>query len=219
MNSLRGRPAESINSDEQLHRTATSCEIFFKMNQARCTSETEQLLSICEEVERALAQVEPQSSCKIGCHWCCYQDVAVSRLEAGAIAAHIDGLSRNARAKTIKRMQGYLRRVADIDLVEIWTKRIPCPFLNEHNGGCRIYKVRPFMCRGYSALNSRSCKSGEPARLTKRCEVYSMLRSAAASATANGRDLVLESLPYAVLLVLGEPTPVEFEAQPMFPET
>jgi len=69
--------------------------------------------------------------CKKGCSLCCYNEVAISLLEAEYIEKFI-GIKQSLNLDT----QNF--------------RGTPCPFLED--GACSIYKYRPFVCRRHVAL-------------------------------------------------------------------
>lgn len=97
------------------------------------------------EVERAGA-----IACAAGCSACCHQHVAVSAIEAVAVAAAIAGTPLEARARTADTAIGAR------DAPARRRARIPCPFL-EPDGRCAIHPARPLRCRGVHGRDAALC--------------------------------------------------------------
>lgn len=74
-------------------------------------------------IEKIEAPLREQLSCKAGCHDCCVDDISVFEVEA----VHI----RKEAAKVLEEKPHPTGK---------------CAFLNE-KGNCRIYHVRPYVCR------------------------------------------------------------------------
>lgn len=35
----------------------------------------------------------------------------------------------------------------------------PCPLLDPENGCCRVYDIRPLVCRGHNSINVKTCEA------------------------------------------------------------
>lgn len=123
---------------------------------------------------RASGRPEDRPACHRGCAFCCHQLVPLTVLEAQRIADHLSRLPRNERrqigtaltrhlsrfsAWVQKRPPGGIRdRAVNLDYLR---QGIPCPFLGAENE-CRIYPVRPLLCRGHHALETNlRCQTAE----------------------------------------------------------
>ncbi|MFM8680839.1 MAG: YkgJ family cysteine cluster protein [Alphaproteobacteria bacterium] len=99
------------------------------------------------EVERAGA-----IACAAGCSACCHQHVAVSAIEAVAVADAIAGTDLEARVReadaAIGTRDAQARRRAGI----------PCPFLDA-GGSCAIHPARPLRCRGVHGRDAALCRA------------------------------------------------------------
>jgi Fe-S-cluster containining protein len=136
---------------------------------ARLDDEAERLL----KEARAQANPDDRPACRRGCAACCHQLVPLTTLEAQRIAEYINHLPRAERrelAKSVDRQSqrfaawaanrphgGVQDRAVNVDYLK---QHIPCPFLGSQNE-CRVYPVRPLICRGHHALGSNAnCQTG-----------------------------------------------------------
>ena len=112
----------------------------------------------CEAFEEAWdaarAEVERAGpiACAAGCSACCHQHVAVSAIEAIAVAAAIAGTPLEARARDADAAIGAR------DAAARRRARIPCPFL-EPDGRCAIHPTRPLRCRGVHGRDAALCRA------------------------------------------------------------
>lgn len=97
--------------------------------------------------------------CKKGCGHCCRVKVVCSPLEALVVARHVRETLSSASREHLNRA---LSRLLEETRGANWETRaeLPCPFLEE--GACSVYKVRPFVCRGYISLDVRDCLAPRP---------------------------------------------------------
>jgi Fe-S-cluster containining protein len=100
--------------------------------------------------------------------------VPLTTLEAQRIAEYLRRLPRSERRDLVKSVDRQLTRFAawaanrppgDVRdravNMDYFRQRIPCPFLGE-KGECRVYAVRPLICRGHHALGSnQNCQDAE----------------------------------------------------------
>lgn len=93
------------------------------------------------------ALVGPETPCKRGCAFCCYQAVIIPRGEAERIAAAIGRALTPASLESDADMRKARERYAGK----------PCPFLRGVE--CTIYAVRPLVCRTHFSVadDSRPC--------------------------------------------------------------
>ncbi|SCY13428.1 YkgJ family cysteine cluster protein [Desulfoluna spongiiphila] len=127
----------------------------------------------CEMGEYMVKKVETSqgmegtSDCEKGCGWCCHAQVPVSKPEAEWLRGWInenfsrahrdDTLARIARNRDLTEGRSLEERVA------VWDQT-PCIFL--HESVCRVYPVRPLVCRAWHALNREQCRRAFLARET-----------------------------------------------------
>ena len=104
-------------------------------------------------------------ACRPGCHFCCFNQPMVTSLEALLIGSHVDEVfSEGDRALLkgkIERIVACTRRMRPD---EIFSRRheLPCIFLD--HGRCRVYAVRPAICRACTSTSAAHCHSVFEAR-------------------------------------------------------
>lgn len=97
--------------------------------------------------------------CKPGCHYCCYNLPIVTAPEALLIGYHVE---RNFTDQAKKEIDGsvemILGRIKDLSPYDVVMIRheLPCIFLKD--GVCRVYPVRPAVCRTCSSTSAEHCK-------------------------------------------------------------
>ncbi len=108
--------------------------------------------------EAAKAERENIPHCKMGCSYCCYLQVHLSRLELKLILDHVQSLPQMEK-KRIKRVaatnRSKIEKNPELNRVEL---KLPCPFLKDKK--CTIYDIRPLSCRGYNSVKVSDCKKG-----------------------------------------------------------
>jgi Fe-S-cluster containining protein len=115
---------------------------------------------------KATGRPEDRPACYNGCAACCHQLVPLTTVEAQRIAQHVATLPRSTRRELVKGVDRQLQRFGawvknrpegDIQNPRVnrdyLAQRIPCAFLGPQNE-CRIYPVRPIICRGHHALDT-----------------------------------------------------------------
>lgn len=123
---------------------------------------------------RATGRPEDRPACRRGCAFCCHQLVPLTTLEAQRIGAYLSTLPRHQRRQIGASLERHLDRFSQwvkdrpagdvrdraVNL-DYLRQRIPCPFLGP-GSECRIYPVRPLLCRGHHALEtSARCQTAE----------------------------------------------------------
>jgi len=96
------------------------------------------LMAIDEQVQKLLKAEDTPPTCKKGCHFCCYQRVAVSKTEMGLI---IKALEESKVNIDIGNLMAY---DTNHDRNPYELKR--CPLLGADNS-CIVYEYRPAVCR------------------------------------------------------------------------
>lgn len=91
-----------------------------------------------DKVSRSIG--DGRSVCQRGCAHCCNLDIDLDFFEARYIAHHLD-LTLIDRNKRVRKGYEYDRGNY-------------CPFLNQRNGACSIYKYRPIVCRSFITFDS-----------------------------------------------------------------
>lgn len=99
-------------------------------------------------------------ACLPGCHFCCYNQIEVTPPEALLLG---DYLEKNFSAEDRRILRRDLDRLAALkagkskkEIANI-RQELPCPFLAA--GRCRVYPVRPLVCRAMHALDAGECQA------------------------------------------------------------
>lgn len=102
------------------------------------------IIRLREVADRAINLVSPNTPCKKGCTYCCYQAVPVSLRHAQLISEKVGVPHKSLDYEpTLKNPESTDKRLKD----NIYKyMRTPCPFLGVE-GECTIYDVRPMPCR------------------------------------------------------------------------
>ncbi len=98
----------------------------------------------------------PAAACKVGCGWCCHQQVGVTVIEAVRIARHLGDLPADEGGALMARVTDTARRTAGMTTGERARSKIACAFLGA-DGRCMIYAVRPLRCRGLYSIDVQFC--------------------------------------------------------------
>lgn len=96
-------------------------------------------------------------ACRAGCHYCCYELVSVTRAEVAAIVEDVGGWSLEELSRLRAELRNAAGRARGLDGEAYLRARIRCPLL-DGDGLCRIYGVRPLMCRGHNSLEVEACR-------------------------------------------------------------
>ena len=172
-----------------------------------------------EAAERAGKRV----SCKKGCGACCRQLVAISLVEAGALAKLVAAMPEPRQSEIRQRFARAARRFAEISAPErgdaggeaavdspliesdrsnlgaAWfSQQIACPFLE--NESCAIHESRPLVCREYQVTSpSEGC-----ARLyrgpVEPIDISVRLGQSLARATAEIASIPVATIPIVMAL-------------------
>jgi len=97
--------------------------------------------------------------CKPGCHYCCFNLPVVTPLEALLMGHHVEQTFTDQEKKEIAdRIDKILKRIDGISPYDVAMMRheLPCIFLQE--GMCRVYKVRPAVCRTCTSTRAAHCR-------------------------------------------------------------
>jgi Fe-S-cluster containining protein len=136
---------------------------------------TQQAASVA--VAQAVAEGK-QISCKAGCGACCRQLVAVSLIEARALADLVAALPAERKAAVRARFADAARRLEEAGMLDpngrpgvralqgaegpelglrYWALQIACPFLEDES--CSIHADRPTVCREYHVTSpAENCR-------------------------------------------------------------
>ena len=98
-------------------------------------------------------------ACRPGCHFCCYNQIEVTPLEALAVWRFIRSLPPQEQARLIKRVNASAQQRSSRTKEDIARsrRRFPCPFL--HQDLCVVYPVRPLLCRAMHSLDAGHCET------------------------------------------------------------
>lgn len=110
--------------------------------------------------DHMLANPDPRVECKAGCSWCCYTRVVLHQGEAEILAAPIKQLPRPARRKMVREIKERYDKVAHLSDPDHWVAKVPCVFLDQITGKCKVYPLRPFNCRKWHSVSVADCRDG-----------------------------------------------------------
>jgi Fe-S-cluster containining protein len=100
-------------------------------------------LRLVNKVDAHAARVErehaDQLACRAGCTGCCHRELTVFPVEAASIRQWLD--ERELPAVPVP-----LPATSVLEILELGTRPTPCAML-DGAGRCRIYPVRPLICR------------------------------------------------------------------------
>lgn len=97
----------------------------------------------------------PNIYCHRGCSNCCYQPVMASKLEKERINRFCEEEGIALDFKHVTRRQEAIRNfTCQKEWQKLRREEMACPYLNTDSGTCRIYEVRPLLCRNFFALNT-----------------------------------------------------------------
>lgn len=186
----------------------------------------------CTEKESANLPVIREPSCNNGCNYCCYQHVAVSRIEADILAAHIRNKWSEIDIVALRdRLDRECERLVSIgvDSSEPEVRRLalsrlrrPCPMLDEESGQCRVYEARPVNCRRENSIDPEVCRryrfdpeaTESSIRLSRFDLIWGAVHLVLSRASTSSRDhetvfdaTRFEPLELALTRTLGEPLP------------
>lgn len=143
-------------------------------------------------------------ACKKGCAYCCHGMVAITAVEAFAIAARVT----TGGPGMIAQFRERAARVAGKSALDRLGAKLPCPLLGS-DGACSVYDVRPVACRRVIAFDIGPCleefegKDGE-IEVPAHYNVHAA-NILTALAHALGRPLEHYEFAAAVLAVLDAP--------------
>ncbi|WP_027956172.1 YkgJ family cysteine cluster protein [Halobacillus kuroshimensis] len=123
----------------------------------------ERLLSeVDHEIERMEDFASMKPNCFMGCAFCCYFPIVLTKLEAKLLFRSIQQFSAERRQKIFDHWESYfpaqekkLQKALAMDYEDPDTKlaykrlNLPCPMLDPETQLCMAYEVRPIPCRTY----------------------------------------------------------------------
>ena len=165
-----------------------------------------QLLEVMEWGQEIVTGLEdsgltPSVSCRKGCSYCCHSKISIIPVEALLIRSFVkkefsldEQKSLNQRIASRQKTAGDTTQIGQQAL----TGRPPCIFLD--GDACRIYPVRPFICRAWNSLDAAGCESAfyskdQGAEIESSCARNHVFGSARDLFLDLGRMLSLESSP------------------------
>ena len=97
------------------------------------------------------------ADCKLGCAWCCYQEVFAVTHEFLYLQDYtLKHLTEKQREGILERAREKVMLTLNLPVEEQLKVRAACPFLEE--GSCMVYEARPMACRIYLSSSEPSCK-------------------------------------------------------------
>ncbi len=101
-----------------------------------------------------------RTDCREGCSWCCYGgNVEIAASEAVVIAEYLaDNLDAEHLAQVRQRIAEDARDIRSRSTEERFAARVACPLLDEAQGRCLVYEVRPGLCRAYNSMDAKVCE-------------------------------------------------------------
>jgi Fe-S-cluster containining protein len=171
----------------------------------------------------AKSPLKDKIACRAGCAHCCRYEVILSPAEAlliGHRAKHsysetdvVQLLQRINKVLDVREGKRLSERAAVLD-------ETPCIFLEAEK--CRVYEVRPLICRALHSLDSRSCQEAISARKTRVAFVgythrYYVFQAVRSAMRHTGADMGLQTdeltIARAMLNYFDHPEPSNAWAQ------
>ncbi|WP_347861360.1 YkgJ family cysteine cluster protein [Salimicrobium sp. PL1-032A] len=120
------------------------------------------LQSVDGTMENIDTFLDMKPNCFMGCAFCCYFPIRVSKMEAKLFFQSIEHMSSERKEDIFRHWEAYYEKfpqkvetALDIDPEDPDMKwkykqlNLPCPMLNEETQLCMAYEVRPVPCRTY----------------------------------------------------------------------
>jgi len=158
-------------------------------------------------------------ACGKGCGFCCHGlKVELTPPEAIAIAEYLRTKSDPEQLPSVgEALQDEADEARALSATDRWLARRACYFLDEANGTCTIWDVRPLGCRSHTSLNASACeaahtgKEGPPVPRPKSMEaLYELARGALHVACEDeGLDMRAFELTNAVAVAFHVPNAAE----------
>jgi Fe-S-cluster containining protein len=104
----------------------------------------------------------PAISCKAGCGACCHQKVDLGSFEGEMLRKHLEEARLDVDVKRLEKQASALRSGS---FLQLSYEERRCVFLGADQN-CRIYSVRPLMCRRHFVQNDPAiCRTEDVSRL------------------------------------------------------
>ncbi|MEN2767572.1 YkgJ family cysteine cluster protein [Ornithinibacillus xuwenensis] len=124
---------------------------------------SELLQVVSTEITCMEEHVQLESTCRLGCAFCCYFPIIINEMEAKLMVKSIENFPEDRRKKLEVHLVKYyekhgeqLQPMMELDFEEDKNFKlkyrkslIPCPLLNTDTNQCMAYEVRPIPCRTY----------------------------------------------------------------------
>ncbi|WP_226584912.1 YkgJ family cysteine cluster protein [Halobacillus litoralis] len=120
------------------------------------------LTEVDHEIERMETFTSMKPNCFMGCSFCCYFPIVITKMEAKMLFRSIDHFSEDRKKAIYEQWDAYYEKYKDklshalaMDYEDPETKLaykkldLPCPMLNPETQLCMAYEVRPIPCRTY----------------------------------------------------------------------
>ncbi|WP_022665882.1 YkgJ family cysteine cluster protein [Desulfospira joergensenii] len=122
-------------------------------------------VEVMEYVQNIIQDLEesgqaPQVSCRNGCDFCCYSHITILPIEALLIYSFVQDQFTDSELTVLReKIKTKHRLIRGKTLEEKFDlkEKTPCIFLRD--GACRIYPVRPFICRAWNSLDASECRA------------------------------------------------------------
>ena len=142
--------------------------------------------------------------CKPGCHYCCYNQPMVTPPEALLVGYHVEqNFTDQEKHELFDKIKKILKLTTDKSADEIVMMRheLMCIFLQD--GVCRVYSVRPAVCRACSSTSAKHCekifKSGNHmARLRCYQQIHEIFKTVHTNLVNQCRNMGCQSDPVRI---------------------
>lgn len=109
-------------------------------------------------VDQHLAEAQTPVACRAGCAWCCHQAITTTVPEVFLIASQVKKrLTPEEQVALRQRLETNVAAYRRQGPEHYNRANHPCAFLQTH-GQCRIYEIRPLLCRGYHSTDVNACR-------------------------------------------------------------
>ncbi|SET73458.1 Putative zinc-or iron-chelating domain-containing protein [Salinibacillus kushneri] len=123
----------------------------------------ELLQLVSGEMEQMDQTMGMKPTCQMGCAFCCYFPIIVSKMEAKLMTKAIEQFPADRRQSIMAHLTSYyetygkkLDTITSMDYEEdpdfkrkYIRSHVPCPLLNTETNMCMAYEIRPIPCRTY----------------------------------------------------------------------